>query len=474
MTKSVDFNDVHVEHGLEQTKLAIVKPVEQFFEQNQVLEEQEAEKDNDLLNPPPVLAPEGFHGVLQEICKISTRYSEASPVAIAANTIATFSAMIGRVAFQHIGDGTCHARPFFLLTGRTGKARKGTSEYTPYRIFNEAERLLGEDYQKLKRHEGGLSTGEGLGWVVHDEILNKEGEVAEEGVADKRLYVVEAEFAGCMAAASREKNNLSATIRTVWDGKSISPLVKNAKWCATDPHIVINAHITSSELIDRMTDVDAQSGFMNRFIILHIVRHKLVALPKRTPDEDVQRMAVQIAEAVKFVLDESGAENNSLEVKLSPDAIKYWCGHYRELTKEENGKAGSLLVRTEIYCRMLAMVFALLDQSSVIEPQHIKAALAWINYWKESVNYIFGKLAARAEANKMNENAKSVYEFITKHSGCTRTDLTKCFKNKKLTSAEMTNALNHLMNAAPPLVRQETRPRADGKPGKSTIIFWKV
>lgn len=474
MNKSVDFNDIHVEQGLEQTKLALVKPAEQFYEDNQVQEENEAEADNQLLNPPPVLAPEGFHGVLKEICKISTRYSEASPVAIAANTIATFSAMIGRIAFQHIGDGICHARPFFLLTGRTGKARKGTSEYTPYRIFNEAERMLGEDYQKLKRHGGGLSTGEGLGWVVHDEILNKEGEVAEEGVTDKRLYVVEAEFAGCMAAASREKNNLSATIRTVWDGKSISPLVKNAKWCATDPHIVISAHITSSELIDRMTEVDAQSGFMNRFIILHIVRPKLVALPKRTAVEDVQRMAIQIAEAVEFVRGESCAENDSLEVKLSPEAIKYWCGQYKELTKEQNGLTGSLLVRTEIYCRMLAMVFALLDQSAIIEPQHIKAALAWINYWKDSVNYIFGTLAARAEASKMNVNAKSVYEFITKHSGCTRTDLTKHFKNKKLTSAEVTNALNHLMNAAPPLVKQEIRPRADGKPGKGTIIFWKV
>ena len=478
MTKgSVDFNDNHVEHGIEKTKAVIIDQVKQHFEGNPSqplpLEDKNTESDNDLLNPPPVLDPAGYHGVLKEICKISTRHSEASPVAIAANILATFSAMVGRVVFQHIGDGVCHARPFFLLTGRTGKARKGTSEFTTYRIFKEVEQMLGEDNQKLKRHEGGLSTGEGLGWVVHDEVLNKEGEVAEEGVTDKRLYVVESEFAGCMAAASREKNNLSATIRTVWDGKSISPLVKNAKWCATDPHIVISAHITSSELIDRMSDVDAQSGFMNRFIILHIVRPKLVPLPRRTPDEDVKRVAIQIAEAVSFAMGEPGAENNSLEVKLSPEANKYWCGQYRELTREQNGIAGSLLVRTEIYCRMLAMVFALMDQSAVVEVQHIKAALAWINYWKDSVSYIFGTLAAKAEASKMNETAKDLYEFITKNSGCTRTDLTKFFKHK-LNSTEMTSALNHLMNAAPPLIRQETRPRANGKPGKGTIVFWKV
>jgi len=482
MSQSVDFNDNHIEHGLEQTKAAIIDPAMQFFDSGQdkntsFTDDEDVEADNDLLNLPPELAEAGFHGVLKEACAISTRYSEASSVAIAANIIATFSAMIGRVAYQSIGDGICHARPFFILAGRTGKARKGTSEYTPYRIFDEVENMLGKDHPKLNRHNGGLSTGEGLGWAIRDPIIttDKEGveSVTDEGVSDKRLYVTEAEFAGAMASASREKNNLSATIRTVWDGRSISPLVKNAKWCASDPHVVISAHITAAELIDKMSDVDAQSGFMNRFIILHIVRPKLVPLPKRTPHEDIQRVAIQIAEAVDFATSEAGNENNSLEIKLSPEAAKYWCGQYKELTKELNGLPGNLLVRTEIYCRMLAMIFALLDCSKVIEPQHIKASLAWINYWKDSVIYIFGTLAAKAESNKLNESAKSVYEFIAKNSGCTRTDLTKFFRGKIL-SPEMTGVLNHLMNAAPPLIRQETRLRTDGKPGKGTILFWKV
>ncbi len=95
--------------------------------------------------------------------------------------------------------------PFFLLTGKTGKARKGTSEYTPKRLFDAVETMLGEDYTPAKRHEGGLSTGEGLGWTIRDDTLDDEGEIVEAGVKDKRLYITEAEFAGTMAAASREK-----------------------------------------------------------------------------------------------------------------------------------------------------------------------------------------------------------------------------------------------------------------------------
>ena len=363
--------------------------------------------------------------------------------------------------------------PFFLLTGKTGKTRKGTSEYTPKRLFDAVETMLGEDYTPAKRHEGGLSTGEGLGWTIRDDTLDDEGEIVEAGVKDKRLYITEAEFAGTMAAASREKNNLSATIRTAWDGKTISPLVKNAKWCTTNRHILITGHITSAELLDRMSDVDAQSGFMNRFVILHIVRPKLVPLPKRTPDEDVQRIAAHFAESVRFAGREDQIDNNGLEVKLSPDAIKYWCAEYKELTKEDNGIAGALLVRTEIYCRMFAMIFALLDKSATIEPAHIKAALAWVKYWRDSVRYIFQTLAAKAEASKMNDTAKIIYDFISSNPKCTRTELTNHFKNK-LNSSEITQGLNYLMNAAPPLIKQEMKPRADGKPGKGTMIFWKA
>ena len=431
------------------------------------------EVDSELLNPPPELDPLALHGILNEACTVSTRFSEASKVAVAANIISTFSAIIGRTAYQHIGDGVCHARPFFLLTGKTGKARKGTSEYTPKRIFDAVETMLGEDYTPAKRHEGGLSTGEGLGWTIRDDTLDEDGEVKDAGVKDKRLYISEAEFAGTMAAASREKNTLSATIRTAWDGKNISPLVKNAQWCATNPHIVITGHITSAELLDRMSDVDAQSGFMNRFVILHIVRPKLVPLPKRTPDEDVQRIAAIFAEAVIFARGNDEADSNGIEIKLSPEAIRFWCGRYEALTKEDNGLAGVLLVRTEIYCRMFAMIFALLDKSATIEVDHIKAALAWIRYWRDSVRYIFQTLAAKAEASKMNDTAKSVYEFISSNPKCTRTQLTNHFKNK-LNSSEITQGLNYLMNAAPPLIKQEMKPRADGKPGKGTMIFWKT
>lgn len=426
--------------------------------------------DEDLLNPPPVLAPEAYHGILKEVAMIATRTSEASPVAVIANFIVTFSAMIGRVRFQHIGDGTCHARPFFLIVGRTGKARKGTAEFTVMRIFKRVNELLKDDYPPLRRHDGGLSTGEGLGYSLRDLVKDDEG-IGNGGTDDKRLLVVESEFGGAMAAAAREKNTLSATIRTAWDGKDIAPLVKNAAWCASDPHICMVGHITAPELINRMSDVDALSGFLNRFVILHVARAKLVPMPCKTPDEDIERIAEAVVKAVCFAIGDDVTAKNTQPVTMSPDAVNFWCRHYSALTAEQPGIAGALLVRTEIYARMLAMIFALLDQAAVIEVVHLKAALAWIDYWQSSVTYIFQTLSAKAEASRLDESANEVLEFIRANKKCSRTQITTGFRNR-LSSGQITGILNHLMSAAPPLVHQETLARADGKPGRGSTVFW--
>jgi hypothetical protein len=460
-----DWNDTYIEMGLPATKELIDGQLAAVSE----MPSDTGDEFDNLLNPPPQMAKEAYHGILLDVVKTACKTSEASPVAVAANFLATFSALIGRIAFQHIGDGTCHARPFFLLVGRTGKARKGTSEYTVKRIFDSVEALLADDYPKMKRHEGGLSTGEGLGWAIRDKANDED----TGGTDDKRLLVIEAEFAGAMAAASREKNTLSATIRTCWDGKDISPLVKNATWCASAPHVVMVGHITSQELLHNWDDVNAQSGFLNRFVMLHIVRNKEVPLPYPTPQNDIDRLANQVAECVRFAIGAGFGINNSREIRMTHAAMSLWCTEYHALTAEQPGIAGALLVRVEIYCRMFAMIFALLDKSDVIEPQYIKSALAWVRYWRDSVMYIFATLAAKAEAERLNDAAADLLAFIGQNPRCPRGLVTTAFKHK-LTAAQITAALNHLLNAAPPLIKQEALPRSDGKPGKGSTVFWVV
>ena len=74
----------------------------------------------------PVMARDAFPELVRDVVTIATHSSEAHPVAVAANVIALFCCAIGRTAFQRIGDSAIHARPFLLVVGKSGKARKGT------------------------------------------------------------------------------------------------------------------------------------------------------------------------------------------------------------------------------------------------------------------------------------------------------------------------------------------------------------
>ncbi len=69
-------------------------------------------------------------------------------------------------------------------------------------------------------------------------------EVVDEGVTDKRLLVIEPEFAQVLRAVARHGNTLSSTVRTAWDTGNLATLTKSDPVTATDAHIAIIAHVT--------------------------------------------------------------------------------------------------------------------------------------------------------------------------------------------------------------------------------------
>src|SRR5262249_41542655 len=128
------------------------------------------------------------------------------------------------------------------------------------------------------RVKGGLSSGEGLINEVRDDRKewNKRGgreEVVDAGVKDKRLMVVEPEFASALAVAERHGNTLSALMRRAWDGDKLTTITKNTPLCATGAHVSTVGHITSDELRARITRTEVANGFANRFMFASLIGH---------------------------------------------------------------------------------------------------------------------------------------------------------------------------------------------------------
>src|SRR5262249_47496574 len=139
---------------------------------------------------------------------------------------------------------------FAVCVGVTSKGRKGTSWGRVRQLMEMADQSWTSE-----RIHSGLSSGEGVIWAVRDPIMGYEkvgrGATAERvwvetdpGVADKRLMLVEPEFAGALTVMRREGNIVSRVIRDAWDRGKLASLVKNSPTQATGAHISIVGHIT--------------------------------------------------------------------------------------------------------------------------------------------------------------------------------------------------------------------------------------
>lgn len=417
---------------------------------------------------PPTMAPEGFVPLLRGFVDAACASSEAHPVAVAANAIAWFCCAIGRGSHQRIGDAVIHCRPNALIVGKSGKARKGTSETTAREVFKRADLLLRQRWGNkdvLRFFPGGMSTGEGLAWVIRDpREADGNGKGIDEGVKDKRLVVIEPEFANVLAQVKRDGNTLSAVVRNVFDGRDIEPMTKTSQTKASRPHVVITGHITGFELREKSTENDAANGLLNRFVILYVYRPKLVPLPKPTPEAVLDDLAVRVADAIEYASRGNVHANNTHEVAMTPEAEDYWRQHYNQVTRDRDGKGGNLLARSEMYARMLAMIFALMDRRSEIEPCDLRAALAWVDYWHRSVVYIFQCEEDEAELDPFTVE---VLTLVTARPGVSLSQIQEHWSRKKTKAVKA--SLERLLSLAPPLIRCD---RDDTTGGRAALRYF--
>jgi len=189
----------------------------------------------------PDLSPTACYGLAGEIIRGLHPYTESDLAAMLVSFLVGVGNAVGSTPHA-VADAAMHPpRLNAVIVGETAKARKGTSWRNVKRILTEADRFW------PARIKSGLSSGEGLINQVGDPVYGTDGKVKTPGSSDKRLLVVEEEFARVLIAARRETNTLSAIIRQAWDDGCLRVLTKESQE-ATDAHISILGHITLEEL----------------------------------------------------------------------------------------------------------------------------------------------------------------------------------------------------------------------------------
>lgn len=378
----------------------------------------------------PLMAGAAYHGLAGELVRAVAPTTEADPVAVLITFLTCFGNACGRGPHLRVGDSRHGANLFNVLVGETSRSRKGTSQDGPLRLMRRAD-----EGWATERVTGGLSSGEGLIWAVHDEVQRfnpKSGawEVSEPGVSDKRLLCVEEELSQVLKTGQRQGATVSEIIRRAWDSRTtLQTMTKTSPAKATDPHISILGHITKAELEREITDTDIANGLANRFGWFRVRRAHLLPNPVSMNDGTVDHLGKRIGDALAFAHDVG-------VVTRDADAAELWNVAYPLLERDRPGLAGAITARSSPITLRFALIYALLDCSRLIRPAHLEAALAIWDYADTSVTSIFGNLTGDAIADR-------ILSMLQTEGQMTRNDLYNAF-GRNVPSARIGHALDLL------------------------------
>jgi hypothetical protein len=303
------------------------------------------------------------------VVRTITPHTEADPAAILLQFLAAFGNLVGSAPHCMVESTRHGLNLFVVLVGESGKARKGTSWRQISRLFSEVD-----DLWATRRVTTARLSASGLIHALRD----------EQPPTDRRLLLLSEEFASVLHVLGREKSHLSPLLRCAWDSGDLRTLDRHQPLQATGTHISLIGHITRRELVQYLHRTDAHNGFVNRCLWTCVRRSQCLPEGSSPRPEQLSAIARELRSIVDWV---SNRENEPL--CRDQAARDLWIGGYEILSDARPGLFGSATSRAEAQVLRLSAIYAALDCSPVIEPPHLRAALAVWDYCAASAALIF-------------------------------------------------------------------------------------
>lgn len=330
----------------------------------------------------PTIDGAAYYGPLGEAVQTIAPHTEASPAAVLVSMLVALGALIGRSPHAMIERQRHGVNLFALLIGHTSDGRKGTA-------VGYARDLLRQlDTEFLaQRVKTGLSSGQGLihhvrdGEEPSDRDSKGKPEDRDPGVSDKRLLVIESEFASPLRLKQGKENILSGVLRDAWDGVTLATLTKRESETATDAHVALIAQITPAELRASLASEDYRNGFLNRFIFAYAERTRFLPHGGEIDEEVYAGIIRRLGRCVTTA-------RGCSDIRFGAETRELWAAEYVQLSTGQPGRLGGVTTRGAPLVRRLAMLYALLDARDEIAPAHLVAALAVWQFSVASARYV--------------------------------------------------------------------------------------
>lgn len=396
----------------------------------------------DVRQPPPVPPMDDpmFSGLAGDFVRAVLPETEADPVALLVQFLVGFGNMVGRSP-HFLVEATRHpCNLFALVVGPTNRGRKGTAWDWVRMVLRDVDPVWG------KRVKGGMSSGEGL-------IAELKDPADDEPERDRRLLLVETEFGGILKKMGREGNTLSALLRQAWDGHPMSSMTKDPA-IASEHHVSVVGHVTPDELNALLDRTDVANGLVNRFLMAYVRRSK--ELPEGGDVSRVPLTALRGCVARAYELARPVGR-----VTRSERARDAWALVYRSLTTGRPGQLGNVTSRAAPIVTRLSVVYALLDESDEVTPDHLAAALCLWRYSEASAGYVFGESLGDPVADKL-------YAALLEHpDGLSRTAMRDVLQ-RNASATEIAAALQSLAGHG---LAQRVETPSTGGPGRKAELW---
>jgi hypothetical protein len=378
----------------------------------------------------PSADPAMYTGILGEIVAAAAPTTEADPVGIYASLLAGTGVIMNATPYVRVGNTHHPLLIWPLLLGRTGSGRKGEATSTA-EIFLRSAAPEAQDFMV-----SGLSSGEGLIERIRDPDDDPEGKFRQPGgTDDKRLIVLETEFASVLARSKREGSTLAAVQRQAWEGRALSVLNRK-QLRASASHIAIIGHITPQEFKLRLAEADMTGGTYNRYLPLFVERSQRLPIPEGVSAGVVASLGDRLRSAIR-----NAARSGQLQ--LGQEATQLWSDElYDELTAADDDDLAEAQFtrRAAPYCLRIAGLFAVLDGRRLISKGDLVASAALIRYSIASAKYILDRQLRDPRLDRIRRAVDGAGQ-----AGLSRTDISALF-SRNLPKADLDQLLSELVS----------------------------
>ena len=343
---------------------------------------------------PPVLKAAALHGPAGELVRTIDPHTEADPAATLIQFLLAFGNACGRGLGFRVESDDHGVNEFAAIVGDTAKARKGTSWGHVRRLMQMVDWAWAEGCIA-----SGVASGEGLIHAVRDPVVtrrkarkgeqaDKDGRIEVEddpGVDDKRLFVIQGELAQVLRVMRKDGNTVSPVVRDLWDSGNARNMSKGSPQRTTEAHVSMVGHITHRELVQELTEVESANGFANRWLWVWARRSKRLPRGGDLSDWTLAALAEPIRNALRFA--KKLRDEGQATLDMTEDAWGVWEVLYERLAEGEDDLTGAITARAEAHVRRLAVIYALLDQRSIVGIEHLQAAIAVWDYCEASARF---------------------------------------------------------------------------------------